>query len=70
MQNVVFTTVLILVLVESGLGVSRVEYYAPDNTVVLILVLVESGLGVVTIDGKEHRLHSLNPCFSGKWSWR
>ena len=38
--------------------------------IVLILVLVESGLGAATDNVNEHIDNSLNPCFSGKWSWR
>ena len=62
--------VLILVLVEDGLGVwqRRKKVAAP---LVLILVLVEDGLG----DPQRifHVFHSracLNPCFSGGWSRR
>ena len=60
--------VLILVLVDVGLGLSdfcNEQYYG----FVLILVLVDVGLGPV----KEaiHSMHvfsGLNPCFSGCWS--
>ncbi len=38
-------TVLILVLVEDGLGAGEVVYDKAENRLVLILVLVEDGLG-------------------------
>ena len=62
--------VLILVLVEDGLG-EKVRSYMRIGVLVLILVLVEDGLG-----GSTTALHSrakgarLNPCFSGGWSRR
>ena len=50
--------VLILVLVEDGLGVQNLKVWANTGKVsVLILVLVEDGLGVCGIPG--HRESSL-----------
>ena len=37
---------------------------------VLILVLVESGLGARHNLFQPSLVQCLNPCFSGKWSWR
>ena len=60
--------VLILVLVEDGLGGTILA--APDtDTAVLILVLVEDGLGARENRGGYGYVRlSLNPCFSGGWS--
>ena len=59
--------VLILVLVEDGLGVVRKKF---DTSLwkVLILVLVEDGLGVENINLSAAKFRSLNPCFGGRWS--
>ena len=59
--------VLILVLVEDGLGAAKEELLAVLRGV-LILVLVEDGLG--GLQGSKVELFgvSLNPCFSGGWS--
>ena len=62
--------VLILVLVEDGLGVIMANIFSMANLGVLILVLVEDGLG--ELQRSEKMLHQcgLNPCFSGRWSRR
>ena len=63
------TTVLILVLVEDGLGdLSEMSNYHLIN--VLILVLVEDGLGGIYPTVQLLLPYSLNPCFSGGWSRR
>ena len=58
--------VLILVLVEIGLGVEDRALCNLGFNLVLILVLVEIGLGEVPHRG-HHRTDTrrLNPCFSG-----
>ena len=62
------STVLILVLVEDGLGDGDTFKVTTAVAAVLILVLVEDGLG----DDKQKTIYSigqsLNPCFSGGWS--
>ena len=63
--------VLILVLVEDGLGVGETLWVEIVFCTVLILVLVEDGLGdrcpsVLT----NFNADGLNPCFSGGWSRR
>ena len=64
-----YITVLILVLVESGLG--GCEDSCREKAIqVLILVLVESGLGETCTQRCVQQSQGLNPCFSGKWSWR
>ena len=63
--------VLILVLVEDGLGVSYKDTFHGNFTPVLILVLVEDGLGALRADVQMALSHTgLNPCFSGGWSRR
>ena len=59
--------VLILVLVEDGLGGNISIFSAIENTV-LILVLVEDGLGACMIKAINPTKDGLNPCFSGGWS--
>ena len=61
--------VLILVLVEDGLGAALLVKGASFTTVVLILVLVEDGLGDLN-EGDIFQIPAkgLNPCFSGGWS--
>ncbi len=59
--------VLILVLVEDGLG-AQLRPSQARNWRVLILVLVEDGLGVIPFSLKSWRTASLNPCSSGRWS--
>ncbi len=61
--------VLILVLVEDGLGV-QAAITTQCLFGVLILVLVEDGLGVLLTKTVGHVLHCLNPCFGGRWSRR
>ena len=69
-QNATGFLVLILVLVEDGLGgTKRILLYAIMHTV-LILVLVEDGLGGKAASLCEAYLNGLNPCFSGGWSRR
>ena len=63
------TMVLILVLVEDGLGVAKTWMQASYNWV-LILVLVEDGLGVGQFASEDAARECLNPCFSGGWSRR
>ena len=64
------TPVLILVLVEDGLGALE---ETPENVMerfVLILVLVEDGLGELGSRAESTPYRGLNPCFSGGWSRR
>ena len=61
--------VLILVLVEDGLGGTQTQIFGAEEGV-LILVLVEDGLGVLEKLPEETKLIRLNPCFSGGWSRR
>ena len=61
------TAVLILVLVEDGLGVIQ-KHMEILNSTVLILVLVEDGLGDFSKSIKDVTEKCLNPCFSGGWS--
>ena len=61
--------VLILVLVEDGLGASN-ELARRRFFGVLILVLVEDGLGALLQYNECEVYSSLNPCFSGGWSRR
>ncbi len=62
-------TVLILVLVEDGLGEVFSKFLFKFN-IVLILVLVEDGLGGI-LDGLFNPIViGLNPCSSGRWSRR
>ena len=64
-----YDSVLILVLVEDGLGDNRQSNNTRMHMAVLILVLVEDGLGVITeIDYRDEILSGLNPCFGGRWS--
>ena len=61
-------SVLILVLVEDGLGVNKINKLVEDIEV-LILVLVEDGLGGIKKKGDGSlQGRGLNPCFSGGWS--
>ena len=62
--------VLILVLVEDGLGEGENIVQINLVVLVLILVLVEDGLGVLLNGATSWTLYSLNPCFSGGWSRR
>ena len=65
------TIVLILVVVEDGLGGRRAFTQEEINEVVLILVVVEDGLGVLIIEPLEEMVSTcLNPCCSGRWSRR
>ena len=59
--------VLILVLVEHTLGDG--EARKDPTTGVLILVLVEHTLGAAPHVGATPEVTSLNPCFSGTYSW-
>ena len=61
------SAVLILVLVEDGLGDGTIHIKATSIDV-LILVLVEDGLGVGSQVGFMLSKSCLNPCFSGGWS--
>ena len=61
--------VLILVLVEDGLGVLQTKRIFHVFHV-LILVLVEDGLGESKKYSYKNSGKSLNPCFSGGWSRR
>ena len=62
--------VLILVLVEDGLGVSAIDSKKVPGQV-LILVLVEDGLGGYALaQACGLQRFGLNPCFSGGWSRR
>ena len=61
--------VLILVLVDVGLGLSDEEVKALGLDRVLILVLVDVGLGRgKTVSIEVNSREGLNPCFSGCWS--
>ena len=60
--------VLILVLVDVGLGRSLRGREVLDFGVVLILVLVDVGLGHRGEGICHFPLQRLNPCFSGCWS--
>ena len=60
--------VLILVLVDVGLGLLEKADINFQEKVVLILVLVDVGLGLIVGNLKYPALTSLNPCFSGCWS--
>ena len=62
------STVLILVLVEDGLGEVPGQDFQNKTYFVLILVLVEDGLGALPYSQKQQRTQRLNPCFSGGWS--
>ena len=62
-------SVLILVLVDVGLGHSALISADALTTVVLILVLVDVGLGHCgEVRFTRIRGGCLNPCFSGCWS--
>ena len=62
------TRVLILVLVDVGLGRSIV-IHGVGSLLVLILVLVDVGLGPSGDDiASASTTAGLNPCFSGCWS--
>ena len=61
--------VLILVVVEDGLGASILNP-REKKKFVLILVVVEDGLGVKTNSDSTMEKTSLNPCCSGRWSRR
>ena len=65
--NLVKITVLILVLVEDGLG-DGLKRRQVNLAGVLILVLVEDGLGALPIGRFVRPVLCLNPCFSGGWS--
>ena len=65
----VLNEVLILVLVEDGLGVKNGNLNRTPPSV-LILVLVEDGLGGLPQRAAWLPATSLNPCFSGGWSRR
>ncbi len=59
--------VLILVLLEDGIGV---KYYISERKTrhVLILVLLEDGIGVDCFPTKYgYSWECLNPCFTGRW---
>ncbi len=58
--------VLILVLLEDGIGV-RQEKGIGRRGGVLILVLLEDGIGVHTSLYSIMAVLSLNPCFIGRW---
>ncbi len=60
--------VLILVLVEDGLGAWVMRMKIQEG-LVLILVLVEDGLGDAETNPKGMG-DGLNPCSSGRWSRR
>ena len=60
--------VLILVLMEVGLGVKDSIVSRLKRTIVLILVLMEVGLGVYHKLTKTQKCASLNPCFNGSRS--
>ena len=63
--------VLILVLLEYGLGVRSTQDPIGGHWKVLILVLLEYGLGVEDKEVlKVHIVYSLNPCFVGIWVGR
>ena len=59
--------VLILVLVEDGLGGDKGGFIEHEANV-LILVLVEDGLGAPAYPPGSNSWEGLNPCFSGGWS--
>ena len=60
--------VLILVLVDVGLGRFFFLGWAAKNEHVLILVLVDVGLGLMMLGFTALAEACLNPCFSGCWS--
>ena len=63
------TSVLILVLVEDGLGLSEQQPTSGCNCYVLILVLVEDGLGRLLSEATLDTIGmTLNPCCDGRWS--
>ena len=61
--------VLILVVVEDGLGAPK-EWEFRHDLGVLILVVVEDGLGDKDNWLAEIKKWCLNPCCSGRWSRR
>ena len=62
-----FEEVLILVLMEDGLGQALRMAKKSSKGFVLILVLMEDGLGQ-SFDNNIQEFLSLNPCFNGRWS--
>ena len=63
------TAVLILVLVDVGLGQNMKTKAELIKEVVLILVLVDVGLGLLHTGAVSIKnTNGLNPCFSGCWS--
>ena len=60
--------VLILVLMEYGLGPEFSALHPDVYKDVLILVLMEYGLGQHVVDSYNFSISSLNPCFNGIWS--
>ena len=68
-EKLIACAVLILVLMEYGLGPCRCHYLCRHFECVLILVLMEYGLGGLATMWHPARLSSsLNPCFNGIWS--
>ena len=67
-QSGMMKKVLILVLVEDGLGVRAPLLQSVQYNWVLILVLVEDGLGGKLFFTCGDAQGGLNPCFSGGWS--
>ena len=62
--------VLILVLLEDGLGATPKHPQRAKTIEVLILVLLEDGLGGFAAPKNGSTSWCLNPCFVGGWSWR
>ena len=69
-MNVTVLQVLILVVVEDGLGASFSISIIIIFIIVLILVVVEDGLGGVGFEFYGTFKNGLNPCCSGRWSRR
>ena len=64
-SNALYMYVLILVVVEYGLG--HLSATVSRDMKVLILVVVEYGLGHIPLS-TDASVGSLNPCCSGIWS--
>ena len=69
-DNIPNLDVLILIVVEYGLGGVFLMKYINANNIVLILIVVEYGLGVPMTESNTKTPKCLNPYCSGIWSRR